>query len=128
MQGRLLQRKVLATFSFVFLSLLLRSVFAVMESVATAKNDTSNQCALSQCDDCKNTFTHMLFWMIYTPVFQNLILLIASPLSLLVALWGMSGVRPLEQMRTTEVATAAEELKKLAATQVRSDRESGKHV
>ena len=34
----------------------------------------------------------------YTPAFQQAVMVIASPLALLVALWGMSSVREIDQM------------------------------
>jgi hypothetical protein len=102
-RGRQLQRKVLATFVLVFLSFLLRSTFTVMFAMASAYTEENNRCAASACDACKNVYSHLLFWMIYTPAFQQTVVLIASPLTLLVALWGMSGVRAIEQMEGIDV-------------------------
>ncbi len=106
LQGRLIQRKVFATFLFVFVSFLLRSVVAVMNAVGSALNNSSDPCARSQCDPCKNVYTQMLFWMIYTPMFQQTVVLIASPAALSVALWGMSNLRPIEQMRSMDVVAS----------------------
>lgn len=106
-QGRLLRRKVCATFVFVFMSFLLRSVIAVMNAVGSALNNSSDRCARSQCDPCKNAYTQMLFWMIYTPMFQQTVVLVASPVALSVALWGMSNLRPIEQMRCMDGTTVA---------------------
>ncbi len=36
--------------------------------------------------------------MVYSPAFTLMVILISSPLTLLVALWGMTGVRALELM------------------------------
>jgi hypothetical protein len=105
-QGRLIQRKVFATCVFVFMSFLLRSVIAVMNAVGSALNNSSDPCARSQCDPCKNVYTQMLFWMIYTPMFQQTVVLIASPATLIVALWGMSNLRPIEQMRAMDVVAS----------------------
>jgi hypothetical protein len=103
LQGRQLQRKVLGTFVFVFATLLLRSVFSVIYAVAQALQNYGNPCALSFCDTCKNHYANILGWIIYTPPFQLVTVLIASPISLLIALWGMSGVRALEQMTSNRV-------------------------
>jgi len=40
-----------------------------------------------------------------TPAVQQVAVLIASPIALLVALWGMSGVRALEQIEAHRVQT-----------------------
>jgi hypothetical protein len=96
--GRLLQRKIVLTFVFVFVTLLLRSVFSVMFAIALAFQDMGSGCAKNVCDTCYNTYSHITFWILYIPLFQQLVMLIASPLSLLVALWGMSDIEALEQV------------------------------
>jgi hypothetical protein len=97
-KGKLLQRKIVCTFLFLFLTLLVRSIFSVMYALALALNEISNPCSPSECSPCKNVFSHILSWILYTPQFQQATMIIASPLSQLVALWGMSGVRSIEQM------------------------------
>ncbi len=96
--GRLLHRKIALTFVFVFVTLLLRSVFSVMFSAALAFQDIGSGCATNVCDACYNTYSHITFWILYLPLFQQFVTLIASPISLLVALWGMSGIETLEQV------------------------------
>jgi len=93
LQGRQLQRKVLGTFVFVFITVLVRSVYTGMYAVAQALQNNGDPCASSFCDPCKNVYSNIHGWMLYTPVFQQVTMLIASPIALLVALWGMSGVR-----------------------------------
>jgi len=97
-QGILLKHKVTSTFVFAFLAVLVRSVFTVMFALGAGFNNNSNTCSRSECSPCKNVYSHVLFWLVYTPVFQQTVLLFASPLASLVALWGMSGVRALEQV------------------------------
>ena len=99
-QGKQLRRKVLGTVLFLFLTVLVRSVFTVMYALAQAFQNSSSSCAPSQCHPCKNVYTHINFWILYTPVFQQVLMLVASPLALFVALWGMSGLRAIEQMST----------------------------
>ena len=99
-EGRLLQRKIVLTFAFVFLTVFVRSVFSVMFAVALAFQDSGKACSKSVCDRCYNTYSHITFWILYIPVFQQVVMLFASPLSLLVALWGMSGVKTLENVPT----------------------------
>jgi hypothetical protein len=108
-QGRMLHRKVVSTFVFVLLTLLVRSVFIVMFALSASMTNQADKCARSECDACKNVFSHMLFWMIYTPSYHQVCVLVSSPLALMGALWGMSGVRAMEQMR--EVDVSAERLR-----------------
>ena len=55
------------------------------------------------CDvSCYNVFTHMFYWMYYTPEFQVTIVLVSSPLTLLVALWGMTSKQTLHAMMSKE--------------------------
>ena len=96
-EGRLLQRKIVATFVFVFLAVLVRSAFTVMYALAQRFQDYGNPCSPSHCNPCKNVYSHILFWIINAPTFQFIAMLVSSPMALLVALWGMSGVSSMEQ-------------------------------
>ncbi len=97
-QGRSLQLKVTTTTAFVFLSLLLRAMFTTLYAVAQALQNNGNPCASSWCHPCKNVYSNIHGWILYTPSFQNMCMLIASPLAMLVGLWGMSGVRAFEDI------------------------------
>ncbi len=94
LQGRQLQRKVIGTFVFVFMTFLVRSVFTCLFAVAQALQNTGD-----------NVHSNIQGWIVYTPAFQMVTTLIASPIALLVALWGMSGVGALEQMSSSSVQT-----------------------
>jgi hypothetical protein len=96
-QGRRLQFKIIATCVFVFLTVLVRSFFSVVYALALSLNEISNKCSTSECSPCKNVYSHILSWILYTPEFQQVTMLIASPVSQLVALWGMSGIRAFDQ-------------------------------
>ncbi len=93
-----MQRKIVFTFVFFFVTCLLRSGFKFFTGVLMARQDLSNTCSYSQCDPCKNAFTHIIIWMLYTPGLQAAVMLVVSPLALLIALWGMSDVGELELM------------------------------
>jgi hypothetical protein len=101
-QGKLLQLKIVCTFVFVFATVLVRSLFTIMYALAQRFQDYGNSCSPSQCDTCKNVYSNILFWIINTPTFQFVVLLISSPLALLVSLWGMSGVKTMEQMSSQQ--------------------------
>ena len=98
LQGRQLQRKVLGTFVFVFVTVLVRSALSVTYAVAQALQNNGDPCGASYCDPCKNVYSNIQGWILHTPAVQQVAMLIASPIALLVALWGMSGVHALEQM------------------------------
>ncbi len=61
------------------------------------------------CESCYNVFTHMQQWAAYTPEFQVTVVLISSPLTLLVALWGMTSKVTLHAMKSRAQAAAAME-------------------
>ncbi len=97
-QGRKLFLKVVVTTVFVFLSLLLRASFMILYAIAQSLQNNSHPCAESWCDTCKNIYSNIHGWILYTPAFQSMIILVASPIAMLVGLWGMSNVRALEDM------------------------------
>ena len=69
---------------------------AALNNNADAINCSSSA---SQCDNpCLNVYTLMQLWFTGTPEVQLLIILISSPLSMLVALWGMTSDRTLDVM------------------------------
>jgi hypothetical protein len=91
--GRSVRVQILATTTFVFLTFLLRSIDATLYAVASGLNDVGNACPNfeSYCDpNCYNTYTHILNWMAFTPEYSPIIVLISAPITLLVALWGMT--------------------------------------
>jgi hypothetical protein len=106
-QARKLLRKVIVT--FLLGSGILRAIFQIMYAVAMSGQDLTNTCSTSSCDPCKNVtpprhrpphvlashmsqvYSNIQYWILYTPAFQMITMLIASPLTLAVALWGMSG-------------------------------------
>ena len=55
------------------------------------------------CDpSCFNVFTHIAQWSANTPEFQVTVVLVSSPLTLLVALWGMTSRQALHAMKSKE--------------------------
>jgi hypothetical protein len=114
--GRQLMRKVVGTVAVVFVSLLLRAIYASMLAVADSLQDVGKGCSDNLCSQCFNVYalalpcsqcrcallvcryTHVRTFIVYSPAFTLMVILISSPLTLLVALWGMTGVRALELM------------------------------
>jgi hypothetical protein len=101
--GRQLRRQIVGTAAFVFVTFLLRAVFSIMNAVSDALQDYGAACAatdLDACDpSCFNIYTIMQNWLEFTPEFQLIVELISSPLTLLVALWGMTSERMLQTMK-----------------------------
>ena len=102
LQRRLRRWQIVGTAGFVFVTFLLRAVYSTMRAVAEGLQDDDASCpsGINQCDaSCYNVYTLMQRWLDYTPEFQQSVELISSPLTLLVALWGMTSKRALQAMR-----------------------------
>jgi hypothetical protein len=103
--GRQLRQKIVGTGSFVFVTFLLRAVFAIMNAVSLARQNQDAACAATDtnlCDpQCFNVWYIMQQWLLYTPEFQLTVVLISSPIALIVALWGMTSERTLQYMRSS---------------------------
>jgi small-conductance mechanosensitive channel len=102
---RELKRQIVVTTAVVFVAFVVRSVQSTMFAVARQLQDTARRCPgqTSPCDaSCNNVFTHITQWAALTPEFQVTIVLVSSPLTLLVALWGMTSRQTLEAMKSKE--------------------------
>jgi choline-glycine betaine transporter len=91
------------TTAVVFVAFVVRSVQSTMFAVARHLQDRANQCpgVTTLCDaSCHNVFTHITQWAARTPEFQVTIVLVSSPLTLLVALWGMTSKQTLHAMKS----------------------------
>jgi len=105
-KAKYMRRQIVVTVVVVFVTFLLRSTYTSMIAIASALQDSGRYCA-SICsilpqENCLipfNMYTHMYFYLFYSPEFQLLVVLISSPLALLVALWGMTSGRTLHAMR-----------------------------
>ena len=100
-QGQLLRLQLVATVAVVFVTFLLRAVFSTMYAIASYGQNTAVECkGTGPCNPtCFSTGELMLKWLTATPEFQAMVVLISSPLSLLVALWGMTSMRMLRLMK-----------------------------
>jgi len=103
--GGELRRRMVVTTVVVFVAFVVRSVQSTMLAVARHLQEQARRCpgVTDLCDpSCHSVFTHMFLWMLNTPEFQVTIVLLSSPLTLLVALWGMTSRRTLQAMKTEE--------------------------
>ncbi len=101
-EGRLLKRKIISTFTFAFLSLLMRTVMTLIYALASTGQNNSDTCAANHCDPCKNVYSNIHGWLIFSPSFQMLAVFISSPVTMMVALWGMSGVGAIEDLTAAQ--------------------------
>ncbi len=108
--GRRHKLQMLGTITFVFAAFVVRSVLSTMRAIASYLQDGAKHCpgvSSAGCDaTCYNVYTHIWIWMVYTPEFQVTVVLVASPLALLVALWGVTSrqTRQLMKLKKLEMA------------------------
>ena len=103
--GGELRRRMVVTTVAVFVAFVVRSVQSTMLAVSRQLQDGATICpgVTGFCDpSCHNVFTHIAQWAARTPEFQVTIVLVSSPLTLLVALWGMTSRQTLHAMTSKE--------------------------
>jgi len=66
-QGKLLQRKVIANFVFVFFTVLVRSTVSALYATAMALQNNADPCSPSNCHACHNAYSNIQGWILYTP-------------------------------------------------------------
>ena len=103
--GREARRRMVITTVVVFVAFVVRSVNSTLFAVARQLQDIAAIFPerTGVCDpSCRNVFFHILQWMLRTPEFQVTVVLLSSPLTLLVALWGMTSRQTLQAMKSKE--------------------------
>ena len=103
--GGELRRRMVVTTVVVFVAFVVRSVQSTMFAVARQLQDVGTRCpgVTGRCDpSCHNVFTHINQWAANTPEFQVTVVQVSSPLTLLVALWGMTSRQALHAMKSKE--------------------------
>ena len=89
------------TVAVVFATFLIRTVFEIVEALANFYILNSS-CGI--CETCQAEYYLMDVWIATTPQVQSIVISLAEPLALLVALWGMTserGVQLLNRSRHT---------------------------
>jgi hypothetical protein len=66
-QGKELRVRVVVTIAFIFLTVLLRATVSVLYAVAQSLQDYDNPCSDNPCSPCRNVYSNMQGWIIYTP-------------------------------------------------------------
>lgn len=104
--GRQLRLQIVSTTGVVFVTFLIRSVYSTLYAVALNLQNYSNECPGNTegfCNsECYNLYTHIVFFILFSPEFTLSIVLISKPLPLLVALWGNTTGRMRQQTRPEE--------------------------
>jgi hypothetical protein len=92
--GRRMRLRIVGTAAFVFVTFLLRAVYSTMFALGNELQNDGNRVncpSAPLCDaSCFNSYFLMRTWILYTPEFQLMVVLISSPLAMIVALWGMT--------------------------------------
>jgi hypothetical protein len=66
-QGKELRVRVVVTIAFIFLTVLLRATVSVFYAVAQSLQDNGNPCATNNCSPCRNVYSNIQGWILYTP-------------------------------------------------------------
>jgi hypothetical protein len=99
--GKKLKRQIAVTTVFLFMTEALRAMYAVWyASMQGGSNVNDCKATPKMCSSCFNDWQLMLLYELYTPELYLTVELIASPLSLLVALWGMTSGRMYNQLKS----------------------------
>jgi hypothetical protein len=101
--ARHLKLQIVGTCAVIFVSFFIRAFYATMFTLATALASNANDCPpgiwKNRCTDCYNIWYYVLLWLLYTPGLYFCVALVALPLALLVALWGMTSGHLLRRFR-----------------------------
>jgi len=106
---RQLLRKIVNTCGVIFVSLLLRAVPAIFFAIAAGLQRFVSCDAYTnrnRCSECYDVYTHMFMWIVYTPSLIFAVALVSQPVTLLVALWGMTSGQTLALMKANSEAHA----------------------
>ncbi len=106
--GKKLMLQIVLTTAFVFVTSVLRACFVVW--LSSAKNGSNfKECSDAGrtrffCSSCHNDWQHQVVYELYTPEIYAVVECISYPLTMLVAIWGMTGDKILRRMRNEDQA------------------------
>jgi hypothetical protein len=111
-QNKILQIRIFVTVSTVFVSFLMRSVYAVILAISRINNriglpifsPEQNNCD-NTCMPCQPLGVIVQSWIFYAPEFSELLILVASPLTMLIAVWGMTSPHFIQKLRAQHSGT-----------------------
>ena len=100
--------QIIVTVSTVFVTFLMRSVYAA--ALAASRRDSrivtpfaDNQCAKTNgifCNPCQELGVIVQSWLYLCPEFSFIVFLLSSPVTILVSLWGMTADSLLQSLRS----------------------------
>ena len=99
------------TVAVVLATFLIRTAFETVEALGNFSNVNSSSCGI--CEPCQPEFYLIRVWIDATPEVQSIVVALAEPLTLIVALWGMTserGAQLLNRSRDTSDNDVAESL------------------
>ena len=99
------------TVAVVLATFLIRTAFETVEALGNFSNVNSSSCGI--CEPCQSEFYLIRVWIDAAPEVQSIVVALAEPLTLLVALWGMTserGAQLLKRGRDTSDNDVAESL------------------
>jgi hypothetical protein len=105
--GRQMSYQIAGTCTAVFLSFLLRACFTTLFTMCTALQDNISKdlCPsyVNRCSKCYNVYSLIIVWIFYSPEFFFAVVLLSQPVTLLIALWGMTSSTTLSIMQERDL-------------------------
>lgn len=103
-QNNSVRIRIFVTVSSVFVSFLMRSVYAVVLAISRNNNKllsifSPDQKCDNTCLPCQQLGVIVQSWIYYTPQFSESLLLASSPLTMLIAVWGMTSPHFVQKMK-----------------------------
>ncbi len=97
-----LKQQIIITCSAVFVSFVLRAAYSTLFAIANALHRDLGGCSnidKQRCSDCYDIPYFIQLWMLYSPAWLYSIAIISQPVTLMIALWGMTSDRMLSIMK-----------------------------
>jgi hypothetical protein len=66
-QGKELRVRLVVTIAFIFSTVLLRATVSIFYAVAQGLQDNGNPCSGNRCSPCRNVYSNIQGWILYTP-------------------------------------------------------------
>jgi hypothetical protein len=100
--GRRLKNQIMLSCCAVFVSFLLRALFTSLFTFVNAAANINAPCVpyKNRCNPtCYNIASHILVWILFTPEYCFAVVFLSQPVTLLVALWGMTSGQTLDILK-----------------------------
>lgn len=94
-----LMLQIVVTSSFIFFSSVLRASYAIWNAAANYGSNIAECNSRIVCSACHNDWQHMIVYDLYTPEVFAMVDFVCYPLTMLVALWGMTSDKMYQILR-----------------------------